>query len=183
VLLGPLRADTSAQARTGGYTIEDFTIDWDHQQVICPQGRCSSSWYPCRQTGRPGIVVRFAATTCGPCPVRDRCTTASRHHGRQLTLNPRPSHEALTAARAEQATDHWRQRYKTRAGIEGTIAQATHVTGVRRARYTGLVKVRLEHLIAATAVNLLRLDAWWTGRPLDRTRTTHLQRLDFDLAA
>jgi len=24
----------------------------------------------------------------------------------------------------------------------------------------------------------LRLDAWWTGQPLDRTRTTHLQRLD-----
>jgi hypothetical protein len=36
---------------------------------------------------------------------------------------------------------------------------------------------------AAAAVNLLRLDAWWTGKPLDRTRTTHLQRLDFSRAA
>ena len=31
--------------------------------------------------------------------------------------------------------------------------------------------------IAATAINLIRLDAWWTGKPLDRTRTSHLQRL------
>jgi hypothetical protein len=30
---------------------------------------------------------------------------------------------------------------------------------------------------------LLRLDAWWTGKPLDRTRTTHLQRLDLTAAA
>ena len=51
------------------------------------------------------------------------------------------------------------------------------------ARYTGLAKTRLEHALAAAAVNLIRLDAWWTDRPLDRTRTTHLQRLDLDLAA
>jgi transposase len=182
-LLGPLRGDTSAQARTGGYTTADFTIDWDHQQVICPQGERSSSWTPCTQDRRPGIVIRFALTTCRSCPVRDRCTTATRHRGRQLTLNPRAIHETLIAARAEQTTDDWRERYKTRAGIEGTVAQATHATGVRHARYTGLAKTRLEHALAATALNLLRLDAWWTGRPLDRTRTSHLRRLDLDLAA
>jgi transposase len=182
-LLGPLRADTSAQARTGGYTTEAFTIDWNNQQVTCPQGQHSSSWHPCTQNRRPGIVVRFSATTCGPCPVRDRCTTATRHHGRQLTLNPRPIQEALTAARAEQTTDAWKNRYRIRAGIEGTIAQTTHVTGVRQARYLAEDKTRLQHAIAATAINLIRLDAWWTGHPLDRTRTTHLSRLDFGLAA
>ena len=62
------------------------------------------------------------------------------------------------------------------------MRQATHVTGIRTARYIGLDKTRLEHA-AAAAVNLLGLDAWWTGRPLDRTRTTHLQRLDFSRAA
>ena len=182
-LLGPLPPDTSAQARTGGYTTEAFTIDWNNQQAICPQGRRSSRWYSCTQHGRPRIVVRFGLTTCAGCPVRDRCTTATRHHGRQLTLNPRPIHEVLTAARAAQDTDAWKDRYRIRAGVEGTIAQTTHVTGARRARYTGLDKTCLEHFIAATAVNLIRLDAWWTGHPLDRTRTSHLQRLDFDLAA
>ena len=62
--------------------------------------------------------------------------------------------------------------------MEGTIRQATHVTGIRTARYLGLPKTRLEHAIAAAAINLIRLDAWWTGEPLDRTRTTHLQRMD-----
>ena len=40
------------------------------------------------------------------------------------------------------------------------MRQATHVTGVRRARYLGLPKTRLEHSAAATALNLIRLDAW-----------------------
>jgi len=76
-----------------------------------------------------------------------------------------------------------RNRYKIRAGAEGTMRQATHVTGIRRARYLGLDKTRLEHNAAAAAINLIRLDAWWTGRPLDRTRITQLQRLNLSLVA
>jgi hypothetical protein len=181
-LVGPLLADNSPQARSGGYTAEAFAIDWAGQQVRCPQGAISSTWSPCTQRGTDAIVVKFDAATCADCPVRDRCTTATRT-GRQLTLRPQQVHEAVTQARAEQSTQAWHDRYKTRAGVEGTMAQTTHVTGIRRARYTGLAKTRLEHAIAATAINLIRLDAWWTGNPLDRTRTTHLQRLDFTLAA
>lgn len=102
-------------------------------------------------------------------------------HRRQLFLRPREIHEAVAAAKAGQTSQHWKQRYNIRAGVEGTMRQATHVTGIRTARYIGLDKTRLEH--AAAAVNLLRLDAWWTGRPLDRTRTIHLQRLDLTVAA
>ena len=176
-LLAPLLPDGSPQARSGGYTADMFTIDWDSKQVTCPQGAVSSSWTPARSKGTSFILARFAKATCQPCPARARCTTAVRS-GRQLGLRPRRIHEAVTAARAGQAGDAWRHRYRIRAGVEGTIAQATHVTGIRRARYLGLPKTRLEHNTAAAAINLIRLDARWTGKPLDRTRTTHLQRLD-----
>ena len=178
-LLAPLPPDGSWQARSGGYTADMFTIDWDSQQVTCPQGARSSFWTPARNTnGTDVILARFAQATCRPCPARAQCTTAARS-GRTLNFRrPRPVHEAITAARTEQASDTWRRKYRIRAGVEGTIAQATHVTGIRRARYLGLPKTRLEHNAAAAAINLIRLDAWWTGQPLDRTRTTHLQRLD-----
>jgi transposase len=176
-LIAPLLPDSSPQARSGGYTAAMFTIDWDNQQVTCPQGAISSSWAPARNKGTDIIMARFPQTTCQPCPARSQCTTGTRS-GRQLGFRPRPVHEAITAARAGQASGTWRRRYKIRAGIEGTIAQATHATGIRRARYLGLDKTRLEHNAAAAAINLIRLDAWWTGQPLDRTRTTHLQRLN-----
>jgi hypothetical protein len=76
-----------------------------------------------------------------------------------------------------------KQRYRARAGIEGTISQAVALTGIRKARYAGIGKVHLEHIFAAIAVNLARVDAWWKGTPLQRTRTTHLARLDLALAA
>ena len=181
-LIGPLPADTSRQARAGGYTADMFAIDWDAGQVTCPQGAVAGSWNPCRQHGTDVIVVRFPAPACRACPARDKCTTATRT-GRQLTLRTREAHEVITAARAEQATARWRRRYAVRAGVEGLMAQVTHVTGIRRARYLGLPKTTLEHNIAAVAVNLVRLDAWWTWTPLDRGHTSHLQRLQFSLAA
>jgi hypothetical protein len=49
--------------------------------------------------------------------------------------------------------------------------------------YLGLPKTRLEHNLAAAAINMIPLDAYWTGHPLDRTRTSHLARLDFTLTA
>ena len=176
-LLGPLLSASPPQARSGGYTAETFTIDWDHQQVTCPQGATSAGWSQVvQEEKRQAIVVRFATATCRACPARAQCTTSRT--GRQLFLRPREIHEAVAAARAEQDSQHWKHRYSIRAGVEGTMRQATHVTGIRQARYLGLDKTRLEHTAAAAAVNLIRLDAWWTGRPLDRTRTTHLQRLN-----
>jgi transposase len=182
-LTGPLRTTATRQARTpGGYTPEVFSIDWDHHQVTCPQGATSTQWNPAAKKDRQWIHITFPASACRPCPARDLCTTA-RKTGRQLWLRPREIHEAVAAARAEQATGQWKARYALRAGAEGTMWQATHVTGIRHARYRGLPKTELEHQAAAAATNLIRLDNWWTGKPLDRTRTTHLQQLTLPQAA
>ena len=171
-LLAPLAAASSPQARAGGYTADMFTIDWDRQQVTCPQGALSRKW----SAGRDGFTVGFPAATCRACPARAKCTTSARQ-GRQMFLRPREIHDAVTALRASQNSQQWKDRYAIRAGVEGTIRQATAVTGIRTARYRGLPKTSLEHAVAATAINLIRLDAWHTSKALDRTRTTHLQRL------
>jgi hypothetical protein len=180
-LVSPLLLDQSTQARTGeGYDKAAFSFDFDAQIGTCPQGATSSSWTASQQDGHDAIVVSWAASTCKDCPVRRLCTSGRR---RQITIRSRELHEALASARAEQTTQQWRARYAARAGVEGTMRQATHVTGVRRARYIGLAKTQLEHNIAATAINMIRMDAYWTGHPLDRTRSSHLTRLDFTLTA
>ena len=63
-LIGPLLADTSAQARAGaGYARADFAADYDSQTVTCPQGKTSASWTPCTQRGKDAIVATFSPTT------------------------------------------------------------------------------------------------------------------------
>jgi transposase len=184
-LVSPLLADTSRQARAGaGYGRGSFTLDFDSEQATCPQGQSSTWWNTVTQHGTDAIVIKFAADTCRGCPVRDQCTrSTSPKYGRQLTVPPREVHDAQHAARAAQDTPDWQARYAVRAGVEGTIRQGVAVTGMRRARYRGLPKTRLEHVYSAVALNLIRLDAYWNGNALDRTRTSHLARLDLALAA
>jgi len=179
-LIGPLLADSSAQARAGvGYARADFSIDYDTQSVTCPQGRQATAWTPCTQYGKDAIVVTFATSDCGPCPARTLCTTGKR---RQLSLMPRELAEAQRAIRAVEHTIGFQADYARRAGVEGTMHQAV-AHGARRARYRGLPKTRLDHTFMACALNLLRLEAFWNGTPLDRRRTSHLTRLELALAA
>jgi hypothetical protein len=182
-LVTPMLADTSPQARAGaGFDRTAFTIDFDHQQATCPQGHASSSWNPVVQRGTDTIVITFPKAACKPCPVRDQCTTSAAGR-RQLTVHPREIHQAQLAARTAQDTTDFQARYALRAGVEGTIRQAIAVTGIRRARYRGLAKTRLEHASAAVALNLIRLHAFWNEHPLDRTRTSHIARLELAPAA
>jgi hypothetical protein len=182
-LVTPLLADCSPQARAGGgYDRSAFTIDFDRKQATCPQGQTSAHWNPVRQRGTDAIVIAFPPTACRPCPARDHCTT-SKAGCRRLTVHPRDVHDAQRDARARQNTADWQARYALRAGVEGTMRQAVAVTDTRRARYRGLAKTHLEHVYSAVALNLIRLDAHWNNRPLDRTRTTHLARLEHTLAA
>ena len=127
-------------------------------------------------------MITFAKATCGSCPARDLCTTAASGR-RQLTVHPSEARHAQLTARASQNTTNFQTRYALRAGVEGTIRQGVAVTGMRRARYRGLDKTRLEHTYAAVALNLIRLDAWWNGHPLDRTRTSHLAPFELQLAS
>ena len=181
-LVGPLLADTSAQARAGhGYARADFTVDYDARTVTCPQGKTSASWTSCTQKGQPAAVATFSVSDCGPCPARAQCTTSSKKR-RQLTVLSRDLAEAQAAARNAGKTIPFQADYARRAGVEGTMHQAAS-HGARRARYRGLPKTRLDHVYMACALNLLRLEAYWTGTPLDRQRTGHLARLELSLAA
>ena len=125
-------------------------------------------------------MATFSASDCGPCPARPLCTTSGKNR-RQLTILPRELAQAQAAARIAETTIPFQADYARRAGVEGTMHQAAS-HGARRARYRGLPKTRLDHAYMATALNLLRLHAYWTGTPLDRQRTSHLARLELSLA-
>ncbi|MEU9015044.1 transposase [Streptomyces sp. NPDC048479] len=184
-LLGPVGADTHHAQRGNGEQAPDLTqaafqVNWDAKQVTCPEGSVSISWSDQRKpSGTPIARIHFALKDCGPCPLRPRCTKATNGKwGRSLTLLPREQQEVLARQRAEQQTEEWKTRYNIRAGVEGTIAQAARRTHRRRTPYHGQAKTHLANLLSATAINLIRLDAWANGTPLGETRTSHLVRLD-----
>ncbi|MBP2310723.1 hypothetical protein J2852_000009 [Azospirillum soli] len=72
--------------------------------------------------------------------------------------------------RRQQSTEAWKRRYDRRAGVENTLTQGLRLTGLRVCRCIGVSKTRLQHILTVAALNLVRLDAWITERPLAKTR-------------
>jgi hypothetical protein len=183
-LTGPLPPDTSWQAGDDdAFDLTRFRIDYDAHHVVCPHGKTSRNWQPARsRDGLPIIRATFRQPDCRPCPDRARCTR-SQDNARHVTFLPRRQQEAQRRIRAEQATDDWRQRYALRCGVESLISQASRLSDLHQARYRGLAKTHLQHVLTALAINLVRVDAWLTGVATTGSWISRLARLAQPLPA
>jgi transposase len=177
-LEGPVRGVSSWQARTGqGYDLPNFVIDWEREQVTCPQGKVSATWRVARrEDGSPRINAVFSRTDCGACAVRELCTPAKEAR-RAVYFHTRREYEALNAARSRMHDPTWKERYHIRAGVEGTLSQGVRVFGMRRSRYIGLLKTGLQEVCSAAAMNVLRVVHWLDGWPRTKTRVTRFAAL------
>lgn len=172
-LIGPVSLDTTWQghAKTG-FDVACFLIDWEQHFVICPQEQKSQIWSESHDLFNNSVVhVRFAPEDCQKCSCRSQCTR-SRSGPRALKLRAHKQHEALQQARLRQKTDEFKQLYKKRAGVEGTISQGVRTYGLRSSRYIGQEKTHLQNIISAVAMNLVRLDDWLNGIQPAKTRTS-----------
>ena len=178
VVVGPVVEDTSWQAHAAeGFSKADFHVDWDQQVVTCPEGKQSISWLPSTYPkGGMQFEARFARNDCAACPMRSRCTR-SKVEPRIITLQARKEFEALQSVRRNQATEKFRKNYAARAGIEGTHSQAICRCGLRRCRYIGLAKTRLQHVITAVAINLVRVAEWHNDARSADTRISRFAAL------
>lgn len=177
-LFGPVRPDTSWQARGNtGYAVSDFPIDWESERVTCPQGATSSGWAPTNDAGDNSVIrVTFLKGDCHACDTRQLCTQRAITP-RVLIIRPQKQHETLQKSRQQQQTKAWQKQYNKRAGIEGTISQAVRGFGLRKCRYIGLTKTHLQHVLTASAINLVRLDDWLTGKKRAQTRVSNFAAL------
>ena len=102
----------------------DFTLDWEHQRLVCPAGQ--------QMPFVPGGKVQFPAQVCAACPLRVQCTTSTR--GRSVQIHP--DERLLVELRARQLTPVGRAKLRERTAVEHTLAHIGHWQG-HRARYVG----------------------------------------------
>lgn len=173
-LHGPVRE----LARAGqGYDLPNFKIDWERQQVTCPEGKVCVGWTPgLDDAGRPRIHVRFGRSDCGNCHALSLCTQ-SKEKRRSIYFHPRPEYEALNEARHRMHEPGWKKKYRVRAGVEGTLSQGMRAFGMRRSRYVGLAKTALQQVLAGVGINVARTVAWLDGRTRAKTRISRFARL------
>ena len=84
---------------------------------------------------------------------------------------------ALFAACKREETALFKDSYRHRAGIEGTVAQSVRTCGMRRSRYIGMKKLNLQAFLTATSINILRACHWIAESKLATTPTSRFAEL------
>ena len=180
-LYGPTRPDYKWQARENtGFEAAAFSIDWNNEVAICPEGKKSISWSPAIDKQHNKVMkIKFSGKDCMPCPSRDLCIRSVKEYKRRTVTIRRPKehHEALQRGREREVTADFKAQYTKRAGIEGTVSRAVRTCEVRRSRYVGLTKTHLQHLLSATSLSFLRVGEWLRGVPKATTRRSPFTRL------
>lgn len=159
-LIGPAPA---AGGKNGGcFGSDRFDVRVEERRATCPAGQTSG---PCSRiaeaaTGKVSFRFEWPAPTCAQCPLRPQCLKPGQPH---RTLAVGEHHSILQQRRQEQQTEAFKARMKHRNAIEGTQSELVRAHGLRRARYRGLPKAKLQNYLAGAACNVkrwLRRTAW-----------------------
>ena len=157
-IVGPAQ---SAPRKDGRFSVEDFKVNVEERTAVCPAGKTNTQCSRLEDEASGKVSYRFEFSThCHECSLRGQCLGKEQRH---RTLVVGEHHSALQARRQEQQTEAFQQRMKHRNGIEGTQSELVRGHGLRRARYRGLAKVKLQNYFIGAACNVkrwIRREAW-----------------------
>jgi transposase len=149
VMVAPLRkVNGRAQAV---YPKSMFSYNEETQTLTCPQGVQTTSHMRDERHGQKQF--HFPITACRKCIVQMECT--KEKDGRRV-VGISMFNRQLREAEIYNKTDDFKKEMKLRPPIEGKLSELTRYHGLRRARYRGLIKVRLQSYFTAAAVNIKR---------------------------
>ena len=140
---------------TGKLNKEEFDVDVKNEKVVCPEGKVTTKCSKSKNSeGETNKTFVFPKEVCNACLRKDECTSA-RNTGRTVSVGP--YEEYLQKIRGIQKTEEFKEIYnKKRPPVERKIAELIH-HGLRKTRYIGKRKSRLQALFTAAAVNLKRI--------------------------
>jgi len=140
---------------TGKLNKEEFDVDVKEERVVCPEGKVAKMCHKSKDAeGEVARTFVFSKEVCNICPRKGECTNA-KNTGRTVSVGP--YEEYLQEAREIQKTEEFKEIYnKIRPPVERKIAELIF-HGLRKTRYKGKRKSRLQSLFTAAAVNLKRI--------------------------
>ena len=131
-----------------------FKVSSDYNQVkACIKGHVPRL---CRKTKNGKMFEAiFSGEHCKQCELLPTCLVKRRKKG-QYRLRYKLKDMATSHRRVEQETVDFKERYKIRSGIEGTISEADRLTGLKRAWTRGKQRVTMSVFMKALAINIKR---------------------------
>jgi hypothetical protein len=149
--IGHISCPKTKQQTAGLFGPENFQFDPVKMEVICPNGKISTSYrdHPKKQ----GIEFKFKKSQCHDCPLREKCTRSKTI--RTVFISEYQSD--LKRGREHYQTDSYKEGSQNRYRIERRHADKVRNHGLRRSRYRGLERTWIHSLLSSIASNVKRM--------------------------
>lgn len=134
--------------------LTEFSMNNENEVTSCPEG-CAPEKTRSKDDNHTAL---FSKKTCRGCSRKKTCPTMPGRKGRYLRYNDKVLR--LARRRVQEDTPEFRDRYRFRAGIEGTMSQLDRLTGVKNLRIRGLSAVSFAAFLKAAGINIMRAAAF-----------------------
>jgi len=131
--------------------LADFHYSESDEMLSCPMGQAPQR----TKTGKNGgKIVHFDKATCDLCPRQSDCPVKRVKQSATISYDAKALR--LARRRSKEKTAAFREVYRYRAGIEGTMSDLDRLTGIKHLRVRGMTQVRVAATLKATGLNILR---------------------------
>jgi hypothetical protein len=134
--------------------LTQFTMNNENEISSCPAG-CKPEKTRSKDDNHTAL---FSKKSCRGCSQKKACPTMPGKKGRYLRYDDKAIR--LARRRVSEDTPEFRDRYRFRAGIEGTMSQLDRVTGFKNLRVRGLSAVSFAAYLKAAGINIIRAAAF-----------------------
>jgi IS5 family transposase len=153
-LFAPAQPPRDGEAKL---SLEDFELDGQDRVTRCPQGHAPLS----TSVKEKNKQAMFDRTICQGCPLRKSCPVQNPRSAGAKAMRLQYDQERLEMRqrRLKEKEPEFLNRYRWRAGIEGTMSRLKHVMGMVRLRVRTLAKVSYAVYLKTLGLNLFRCAA------------------------
>src|SRR5271169_433710 len=138
----------------GSVSITEFTMNSENEITSCPEGCAPLN----TRSKDDNHIALFSKKTCRSCSRKKGCPTMPGKKGRYLRYDDKAIR--LAQRRVQEDTPEFRDRYRFRAGVEGTMSQLDRLTGFKNLRIRGLSAVSFAAYLKAAGINIIRAAAF-----------------------
>ena len=135
-------------------SLTEFTMNSVNEVTACPEG-CTPAH---TESQNDKYIAFFSKRTCRGCSRKKTCPTKPIRKGRSLRYDDNAIR--LARRRVYEESPEFRDRYRFRAGIEGTMSQLDRLTGLKNLRVRGMSAVSFAAYLKAAGINIIRAAAY-----------------------
>ena len=138
-------------AKESATGLADFVFNNTDQIITCPELQTPMKTKSGKQGG---TTAYFDKAICDRCHRQSGCQV--KRDKKSSTISYDAKSLRLSRRRKREKEETFKEKYRYRSGIEGTMSDLDRMTGLKHLRVRGMPQVRLAATLKATGLNILR---------------------------